>query len=468
MNIIQSKNVILYELNEVPQRVFDHYKTTRPRSHIAQLLAEGVVHSTHAADEGILSPWITWPTTHRGVSNTRHCISDFGQDLSDVNRDFPPVWELLARAGVPVGQFGSLHSYPLPESLDSYKFYVPDTFAAGSECFPETLTCFQDLNLRMVDASARNVAKGFPAASALRFLTQAPRLGIRASTALKIAKQLVAERMNRTRVVRRRTTQVQLAFDLFLKQLRTTRPAFSTFFTNHVASAMHRYWPATFRNDHKKLDLPEAWYNQFASEIDFTMGEADHQVGRLMHFVQSHDDYALIVVTSMGQAAVEGDVIHTQLTIADLPKFLRALGSPHGLHERQRAMLPRYVLRPETDSVAAISEGLRGMRVNGVPVEWVDHGKGVLMFKLGQHNLSDESINISIHGQERSWRDIGLANTKIQDATGSYAYHIPQGVMIVFGGKPCAEATEIPTSEICPMLLRNFGVRLPSYMRSPG
>lgn len=61
--------------------------------------------------------------------------------------------------------------------------------------------------------------------------------------------QVVSERVRQARNVRRRTYQSVLAFDIFMKQLESTRPGFATFFTNHVASSMHRYWAAAFPGD---------------------------------------------------------------------------------------------------------------------------------------------------------------------------------------------------------------------------
>ena len=43
--------------------------------------------------------------------------------------------------------------------LENYSFYFPDTFAAGSECFPKKLSLFQDFNLKMVSKSNMNVSK---------------------------------------------------------------------------------------------------------------------------------------------------------------------------------------------------------------------------------------------------------------------------------------------------------------------
>ncbi len=57
----------LFELNEVPLRIYRHYAERHPRSAVAKLLAHGRRWETVSEDEGHLSPWVTWPTLHRGV-----------------------------------------------------------------------------------------------------------------------------------------------------------------------------------------------------------------------------------------------------------------------------------------------------------------------------------------------------------------------------------------------------------------
>src|SRR5438105_2704915 len=119
-----SKKVILFELNEVPHRIVNQFCRWRPSSCLARLLPRMRKYQTYAEDISPLSPWITWPTVHRGVHDEKHGIMNFGQDLREVDREFPPLWQLLARHGVRVGVCGSLHTYPLPDSLENYRFYI--------------------------------------------------------------------------------------------------------------------------------------------------------------------------------------------------------------------------------------------------------------------------------------------------------------------------------------------------------
>ncbi len=468
--MINGKRIVFYELNEVPRRVLEDFTRGNPHSTLARLLGQGAFFETVAQDQGVLSPWITWPTLHRGVSNEKHCISDFGQDLIEVNGEYPSFTELLSRAGVRVGVFGSLHSYPPPPNVGRYAFYVPDTFANGPECFPETLSSFQDFNLRMVDASGRNAAKSVLLGPAARFMARAPGLGLRFDTVVRLAGQLVSERINPPRVGRRRTSQIQIAFDLFFRQLKLSKPDLATFFTNHVASSMHRYWPAKFPQDYSDTDLGEEWRGIYAGEIDFTMAEADRQLSRLAAFVESNAGYVLMIASSMGQAAVEASqVIRSQLYIERAGKFMRALGVAESQWGKHRAMLPRYIFKISDDAVAAFRRGLNSLTINGKALEVSALGNNIFQIKLGHENLSDETTIVRLGDERRGLADMGLVNTPIQDETGSYAYHVPNGILIAYDPavRRGRDFGAISTQDIAPALLANFGLARPSYMR-PG
>lgn len=466
--MINAKRVVFYELNEVPRRVLEDFTRLNPGSTLARLLKQGSFYETVAEDQGVLSPWITWPTLHRGITNEKHCISDFGQDLSEVNSEFPAFTELLVRAGVRVGVFGSLHSYPLPPNARQYAFYVPDTFANGPECFPETLSAFQDLNLKMVDASGRNVSRSVLLGPAARFMMHAPGLGLRFDTVMKLSGQLVSERINSARVGRRRTSQIQIAFDLFFRQLELNKPDLATFFTNHVASSMHRYWPAKFPQDYSETDLGDEWRRTYCREIDFTMLEADCQLSRLAAFVERNDGYLLMIASSMGQAAVDASqIIRSQLYIGNFEGFMTALGVADGQWSKHRAMLPRYIFKISTDALATFRQGVNSLTINGKPLQVAELGNNIFQLKLGHENLNDDATIVRLNGQQRGLSELGLVNMPIQDETGSYAYHVPHGILIAYdpAERQGQDRGTISTQDIAPSLLANFGVSRPGYMR---
>ena len=224
-------SVVVYELNEIPKKILDFYAISHPNSAFAFLQKHSKLFATTTADVGGLSPWITWPTMHRGVSNLEHEISDLGQNLNNINKEYPNIYNILAKQGVKVGVFGCLQSYPLPNNLDNYQFYVPDTFAAGDECFPEILSSFQTFNLSMVKLNARNVTKGIAVKNASKFILKSKKLGLKLNTFMKLTNQLINERINSDRVVRREEhLKLRLLLILYLKQIIDTNPDISFFY----------------------------------------------------------------------------------------------------------------------------------------------------------------------------------------------------------------------------------------------
>jgi hypothetical protein len=470
--MLDGKKVIFYELNEVPFRILDWFISARPRSGLAQLVRHGRSYRTYTEDEGHLTPWVTWPSLHRGVTNQEHEIHDFGQDLTRVDAEYPPLWQMLAHAGRTVGVFGSLHSYPLPDKLDNYAFYVPDTFAAGPECFPKKFSSFQQFNLEMVDRSGRNVTRSIAFNSALRFIRAAPRLGLRARTAFDVGHQLLSEQFKKERIVRRRTTQCEIAFDFFLAELEKTRPDAAFFFTNHVASSMHRYWPALFPHDYQISKWPDAWRETYRQEIPHAMAQADRQVSNLMDFVKRDGGYVLLVASSMGQAAVEGSkIIKNELNLNDPNKFMRRLGLAADEWSRRRAMVPRYVFVVSESAVDRFRDAVGDLTVNGQSIRFLEHERGVFMVHIGLKNLDDRTIDVRLRGEAVRPEELGLVNRRIQDEAGSNAFHVPEGSMIVFDPRgPSDNGTARPTlstREVAPSLLRNFGVDVPGYMQRP-
>ena len=189
------KKVILFELNEVPYRILDEFARWRPDSTLARRLGTFRQYETHTEDTHHLSPWLTWPSLYRGVNDDTHQVFNFGQDLSRVDAEFPPLWHLLATNGVKTGIFGTLHTYPLPEDLTNYSFYIPDTFAAGSECaFPpfesrcvatrSSASSARSESVSRDACSARRTGGGSLARKSARMCLSSSSKSIRASMAL--------------------------------------------------------------------------------------------------------------------------------------------------------------------------------------------------------------------------------------------------------------------------------------------
>lgn len=460
---------IIYELNEVPKKLFDFYAKMFPESGFGHLLSKSFTYETHTADVGGLHPWVTWPTLHRGISNVDHEISDLGQDLKKVNVEYPSIFNFLANNNIKVGVFGSLHSYPLPESFENYKFYVPDTFAAGNECFPNKLSAFQTFNLSMVKQNGRNVSKGIAVKDAFRFIAKAQALGLKWPTFINLGKQVLDEQINKDRVVRRRTSQVEISFDLFYQQLIETKPEICFFFTNHVASSMHRYWPTIFPEDYEKEKINIDWIERWKNEIPHAVKVANAQIKKLMSFCENNN-YELIVCSSMGQGAVENIVhVKNQVLITKIKKLLNYLNIKDSEWEPRLSMAPQVVIKPLTSSVEKKLRRLKKISINGKNIRQFITSTGDIRLDIKVENIDEISIYES--GSSISPDEIGVEKINIQDASKAFAYHIPQGVLLHYNPLSLIpkrlnrEWEKISVLDVAPSLIKSFNKKVPGYMK---
>jgi len=468
-----SRKIVLFELNEVPWRVLEDHVEERPRGGLAKLLGRAQRFETWA-EERELSPWITWPSLHRGVGEERHGITDFNQELGEVDRAHPPLWRLLAEAGVPVGVCGSVHSSPCPPDPGAYAFYLPDPFARDARCHPPAVRSFQEFQLAMSRRSARNVSARISWDHVGGLLRSAPGIGLGPRTFAGVGRQLLDERLRPWTRVRRRSWQSVLAFEVFMNQLERTRPAFSTFFTNHVASTLHRFWAARYPADYARFDLEDSWVETYRHEIRWVLDRADAMVERLSAFAQRNPEYELWVASSMGQAATEARRTHSQLYLRDLGVFLDRLGVPRGSWKERPAMAPRVIFDLGGERDEGLEARLATVEVAGRPLDWRHLGEGVYRLHPGvQQDVV--GARVRCEGRELRPEELGFQNLLLEDQVGQTAYHVPEGVLLVAGareagaGRASAERTSLSTLEVAPMVLERFGLPRPAYMApAPG
>jgi hypothetical protein len=399
-------------------------------------------------------------------------IASFGQDRSLVDRRFPPICSLLHAAGVSVGVCGSLHTYPAPDDLDSYAFYLPDAFASEPVAYPPELVDFQRFNLAMSRESARNVDTRVAKKDAMEVIRHSRRLGIRPATYLALGRQLLVERRRPAMSNRRRTYQSVLQFDIFARQLRRSRPRFSTFFTNHVASAMHRYWAAHRPGDYPQLGLGQDWVELYRDEVMWATGQAADMAERLAGHIDATPGAQLWIASSMGQRATMAQSLETQLYLTDPARFLQVMGLPsEGSWQRRPAMLPQFNLVVETEYVEAFREALETVRVGGQPLTFKASDNGFFSLDFGQANLHDQPDAVTIADEARSMASLGVKTVEIEDRSDTTAYHVPEGVLAVYDPlrPPAANGArpEVSVVEVAPTLLQILGVEPPPYMAQP-
>jgi hypothetical protein len=456
----QMSPIILYELNEVPWRVFDWYIQQRPDSNLARLFKVSGCYTTRTYDAGELHPWSTWPTLHRGVYNTVHHILFVNQDKQCASK-YPPLWESLRDQGLRVGVFGSMQSWPVPDN-GHYCFYIPDTFAQTPETFPEAYSAFQSINLRQTKADGAVTQPVQLNSSVLSDLIKLPFIGVRPVTFIALAKHLLNEKLNPLYRTRRALMQAPLAFDVFLHAFKKTRPDFSTFFTNHVAGAMHRYWKYAFPEDFGETLKTDACHFKRETLLA-AMDIADKQIGELKSLIDK-DGGQLLLASSMGQEAIDRGFYAGELRLVNPDLLMATIGFTRP-YKDMLAMQPDFNF--EFESAAAATEFIqKANRLHSVSGEclWKRTRQEGATVNMGMGSpedsiregilLLDDEMKPEIT-RRLQLGELGIAKIERDPGTG---YHQPLGCLIWYGNKKYSDTnrTEIESTAVRKMIMDNF------------
>ncbi len=430
--------IIFLELNEVPYKVlFDYYNSKK------FTLSTFKFNSTLSRDETHLSPWITWATIHRGCTYQTHKINDLGQKLDNEKNIPSPIWSDLIEMGYKVGICGSLHSSQVPKSeIPSFEFYIPEPFADSPLSKPSYITPFTKLNLSLSRQSARIVSRKIPPVKILvAGLYSYMRSSYFVAPIISTIHQLINECFQPWMKVRRRVLQSDLLFYLYLKMLNNSKPDFSTFFTNHVASSMHRFWEATYPEDYPKPPHDELWRRKYSQEISFSMKSTSSYIEKLCRFVELNPEFQLWILSSMGQSAMPNYKPQSYFwKIRDLSEFFSSLIKEDIKVEERASMIPLYTIFSEDRIlISKLQKIFKSITTNANL-----HLRSVSNTTLSFYFSCDQT-KIEFFNPENSLIETkGIERLLVDENTSSSAYHVPEGIFMRYG--KCL--TEIPNEYI--------------------
>lgn len=452
------RSVLLYELNEVPWSIIDHYVALKPSSTLSGVLNKAATFTTIDEDPVSLQPWRTWPTFHRSMYTPDHGSRDLGQDPSTFAGE--AMWDTASDAGKRVGLFGPMQSWP-PRHFPG-GFHVPDTFARSPATHPASLSRFQEFNLSMTQENSFSSDQNLGARQLVGAGVDMVTKGLTPRSVIDIASHLVRERRDARHRGARSMMQVIPSFDLFWRLHRRTRPDLSIFFTNHVAGMMHRYWGDGIEGYDDAGYTPDK--EVFGTFVVAAMDLFDGHLSRMVAYAENHPSTVVVVASSMGQAAIPYRKVQTTYLLSNPQKLLDALGlrGSEGL-----AMYPRTSFEFATEEEAGTAvPALQSVQSELGPM-FYDFGVAGRTLSVGI-NVPDEmtSLPTSLHylrpSGEVAPAPLDELGFEIRDRLGggNTAYHIPEGVFFAHGEGVESDATrcEVSVLDAAPSLLRLLGV----------
>lgn len=452
--------VLLYELNEVPWEVWDRYVEARPASNMARFLERAMQRTTVDEDPIHLMPWRTSPTFHRSLFTTDHGALDQGQDPETFRGT--PIWDVVEAAGRPVGVFGVLQSWPAHQFRQG-GFYVPDSFARTVETFPHALERFQAFNVAMTKENNFSSEEPVNFRSLAATAADAMSRGLTPWSSAQLARHVIRERQDRRYLAARPSVQVLLCFDLFWRLHKRAEPALSIFFSNHVASMMHRFWGDWMQGYDSNGYRPDPVYGTFiVTALDYF----DHQLGVMRAWVDSNPGTTLVIASSMGMGPIEYDPTPASHVVDDAQKLVTTLGVAPA--EVGPAMYPVITLLfPSPLDAEAAAPVLESVATELGPmfVDFRERGRTLSFSVWMNKNHEDipETINwTDTEGNRRTGliEDLGIV-IRHRAGGGNTAQHLPEGSFMAYGAGVKADASrdKIDILDAAPSILDLLNIR---------
>src|SRR5262249_54958213 len=145
-----------------------------------------------------------------------------------------------------------------------------------------------------------------------------------------------------------------------------------------------------------------------------------------------NQEYALWITTSMGQAATTAKPLETQLYVKDLAAFMKVLGLENDEWKRMPAMLPQVNVQVSETKAAEFHETLQSLRIDGGTGGFRAAAHGFFSIDLGHENIYNHPQVGQVRGKTMTYEQMSLENVEIQDKSGTSAYHIPQGCLLIY------------------------------------
>jgi predicted AlkP superfamily phosphohydrolase/phosphomutase len=124
--------VLLLEFNELTWSLIHRFIAQGKMPSMERLRQEGAWSAPMSNDlPPYLNPWVTWVTVHTGVEQRVHGANILEQPVDTIS--VKRSWEYAAEAGLSIGVFGSMGSFP-PRPVRG--FWVPGPFAPRPIPFP--------------------------------------------------------------------------------------------------------------------------------------------------------------------------------------------------------------------------------------------------------------------------------------------------------------------------------------------
>ncbi len=353
-----------------------------------------------------------------------------------------------------------------PPRKDVKGFWVPGTFSEGYDTTPPELRPIQELNVGQARAFTPVGGQKAKRPGILTLL----KLGLKASTAFKLASFLVRSRLKPERAWEKVSLQPLVNLDFFEKLYRRHRPDFATFHANHVAHYQHRYWRAHDSTPFLTKSTDEE-VRKYGGAMEYGYGVADDVLKRV--WALADENTVVVIASGLGakpyvvEDFAEGRAIVRLLDVNQVVELLGVKGSC----ELFSVMAPQWNIKiPDPAKRAHAEKVLRSSwyREPGTRLFAYEIAGDTICFNIFQKNLKPLDMDATCCFPDAGGRTMKLGELcATKDATPKEGQHDRPGVAIFRGAgiKPGARAGECSNLDLAPTILHLLGLPIPPHMK---
>jgi predicted AlkP superfamily phosphohydrolase/phosphomutase len=291
------------------------------------------------------------------------------------------------------------------------------------------------------------------------------RSGVKPGTLLGVAREILAESINPTLKWRRACLQPIINFDVFERLYKRSEPHFATFFTNHVAYYLHRYWRAYFPDQFQEVQEAEA--KNYGQTIPHSLRVSDHLIGRTLSLID--DDTVLVVASALGQGPVPNPTNETQQNVLmSLDLLVKILGYDEMVRISGSMSIEHVLVCDDSNVRDQIVQKLSEIRLAGVTGERIFNvivrNDTVCVSFTGQYqDLSCGIFSPSID-QLMTPQALNIQRYDVQPETGD---HTADGILIMAGPgiSKGVSIGEFYLRDVAPTILHLLDVEKPEQMK---
>ena len=418
IDLKKKSKIFIFELNEISPAILKKYNKTYPNSSISKFTKTSLNITTVADDieEKKLYPAQSWASINSGKPYKVHKIKWY----NDTKRNCSHLWDDIS-INHSIGLVNVLHSSDY-KNKSSFNYFISDPYKKNEKTIPSSLNGFQRFKNNQTFKSYRVSKLKITFKELKDILTFL--FKIRPITYLRILKILFDIKFKKQKE-RLRNVDFLLHFDIFLWALKNKDSKINVFFTNHIASQIHRYIGAILPNNKVRKIFGKKWIKKNSNEVFYSMHLFDKNFKKFKKKFFNKND-TIVFVSSMGQGIIRNyDDQHCIKYVSDKEKFFKKYFNDKFNYQILGSMSPQLTIKMK--NLKEIKYALKELKKNDISkvFKHFDSRQNILTISVSFENLD----HVNIGKNKYSLKDIGVSMSL--DDTQNTGKHIKEGIFLI-------------------------------------